>query len=399
MPDISKITLSDGTTYNIKDSVARRAPIETHTYTNVIGTANDSRYATFFYAKLRGTTYNNRWRVVLRVTATVPGTASNADMYNTVSEIELWGMQNTYGGYYVRNYIQNTSYRPFYYHSLFVASSTGYNNNCGDWLGVNMVSSASPANTSYKRQFVIDLLEYENCEIEFSDTLYTPDTIPERAAHTGWYSSTVTSWANFDAASQGTKMTGDADTTTISTLARGSGNFTVDSVVYRYQMVFHTDENTLTPLNNVSNGYGSTSKAMLTEVEFDPFMPIYYYDTTTTIQDGGSISAGSLKWHVRADMRYSFNCGTTLVSQKPFYLVVTPTTYGKCKLASSTPWAQELPSTADGKWYIYLGRTYSNYQIMLYEDHPIYEHNGTGIVRVLPIPAITNAEIDAIVGS
>ena len=400
MPDISKITLSDGTTYNIKDSVARREPLETHTYTDVIGTANDSRYATFFYAKLRGPTYNDRWRVVVHVKATVPGTASNAALYDTDTTLELWGYANTWGGFYSKNVITTTSYRPIYYHSVFFASATGYENNCGNWLGVNLQYSTNPTNTSYKRKIVVDLLECENCTVEFVDSLYTPDDIPNRSAHTNWYSSSNTSFTNLDCASQGIKMSGDANSTSIHALYRSRGSYIADSALYGYQMLFHTDENKLTPLNNVNNGYTSTTKAMLTELEFDPFMSIYYYATTTNVSADGAISAGALYWHYAGvDLRYTFNCGTTLIAHKPLYLVVTPTSDGKCKLASSTPWTQELPSTADGKWYIYLGRTYSTYQMTLYDEHPVYEHNGTSITRVLPIPAITNAEIDAIVGS
>jgi len=99
------------------------------------------------------------------------------------------------------------------------------------------------------------------------------------------------------------------------------------------------NENTLTPLNNVSNTTG-TSKAMLTDVEFDPFGWILYYNTTTTVSAGSNVGAGSLGWAWSGiDLRYTFNCGTTLTSHKPFYLVVTPTSNGKCKIASSSPWA------------------------------------------------------------
>lgn len=398
MADISKITTIDGVTYNIKDSVARREPIESRTYTDVIATSNESRYATFFYLKVRASSYNERWRILVRVHATVPGNASNALYYDTDSTMELWGYANTYDGYYNKNLITSTSYRPIYYHSVFFVSSTGYSNDCANWVGVNLYASTNSTNTSYKRKIVVDLLEYDNCVVEFTDTLYTPDTIPNYTAHTNWYSSTNTNFTNLNASSNGVLMTGDQNSTSIHALYRSSGNYIADSVLYRYQMLFSIDEDTLTPLNNVSNGYNSTAKAMLTDVEFDPFLPIHYYASTSTVNANAAIGAGSLYWHYAGcDMRYTFNCGTTLTAHKPLYLVVTPTSNGKCKIASTTPWAQTLPSTADGNWYIYLGRTYSTYQMTIYEDHPIYEYDG-GIVRVSPCKAITNAEIDAITG-
>ncbi len=397
MADISKITTIDGTTYNLKDSVARREPIESRTYTDVIGTANDNNGAGFFYMKLRASSYTDIWRVVVRFHITVPGNASNALYYDTESTMELWGYANTYDGYVCKNLIKSTSYRPVYYHSVFFVSQTGYSNNCGNWLGFNLIYSGNNTSASYKRKVVVDLLEYENCIVEFSDTLITPTNIPDRAAHTNWYSSSNTSYTNIDACNQGIKQTGDANTTTIHALYRGYGNIIADSALYRYQLLFHTDAETLTPLNNDSNVTGTT-KTMLTDVAFDPTMPIYYYSSSTTVNAGAAIAGSALHWHNGSvDARYTFNCGSTLTAHKRFYLVVTPQSDGTCKLASTTPWAQTLPTTADGKWYILLGRAISGYQICLEQDHPIYEYDG-GIVRVIPYKAITNAEIDAITG-
>lgn len=385
MADISKIKTIDGTTYNIKDPVARRDPIETKMYTQVIGTANDSQHAAFFYMKLRALDYNNKWHVVVRVHAYCPGSASMTYMFDTVSEFEVWGYGSTYCGYKVMNYITNRDYLPFYYHSLFLVSATGYDNNCGNWLGFNLASSKNPANTNYKRTFVVDLIEYDGCEVEMSDTLYTPDTIPNRADHTNWYSNTNTSFNNFNANAHGDMHTGDQNTTTVSALIRGAGGYAANSIVYRFQLLFDMGDGVLTPLNNVSNGYNNLAKTMLTNVEFDPFRPIYFYNTTTTVQPGASIGAGSLYWHYNdADPRYSLNCGNTLTANKPLYLVVTPTSNGKCKIANTTPWSQTLPTVADGNWYILLGQAHNSYKFCLFETHPIFEHNGTGIVHVLP---------------
>lgn len=176
----------------------------------------------------------------------------------------------------------------------------------------------------------------------------------------------------------------DSNTTAISNLINNSGPYVADSAVYRYQLLFQIDENTLTPLNNVSNST-STSKTMLTDVEFNAFGHIFYYTSTTTISASANIGAGSTAWAWSGiNLRYTFNCGTTLTANKPFYLVVTPTSNGKCKIASTTPWAHTLPSTNDGKWYILLGRTYSNYQMHLSPFHPVYKHNGTKIIELIP---------------
>ena len=182
--------------------------------------------------------------------------------------------------------------------------------------------------------------------------------------------------------------------TVFSVLTRGGSVYKAKSVVYRYEMLFQMDNTYVTPLNNVSNTTG-TSKAMLTNVEFDPFGEIYYYNTTTAISADANVPTGNACYtHGTIDARYTFNCGSTLTSNASLYLKVSPQANGKVKIADSTCWTQTLPSSNDGYWYIFLGRTYSTYQFSLYPTHPVYKHNGTSIVQVLnpewPIPTKTS---------
>lgn len=392
MADISKLVAPDGSEYNIKDSVARRAhnpvAINSRTFTNVIAASNDNEGGGFFYLRFRGTTYQDYWHVKVRVKAWCP---SNAN-YEITTTFDIFGYANTYSWFACLNKLKSTSYRPIYYNSLFLLSSTGYNNGCYNYIGFNLANATNPTSTSYKRSVTVELLQYENCEAELLDELVTPTNIPNRAAHTNWYSSTNTSYNNFNALSYGLKQSGDADTTTITTLSNGAGSYTIDSAVYRYQLLFEKDANTLTPLNN-NNNTTDTTKTMLTEVEFDPFGRIYYYGTTTTLAAGAIGGAGSYLWaNAGADLRYTFNITTTsFTAHQAVYLVVTPTSGGKCKIASALPVTQTLPNTADGNWYILLGRAYSGYQIGLWPEHPVYMHNGTSIQRVLPQTALANS--------
>lgn len=171
--------------------------------------------------------------------------------------------------------------------------------------------------------------------------------------------------------------------TTFSVLTHGNSMYKMHSILYRYQLMFQMDDEYVTPLNNVSNST-ATTKAMLTNVEFDPFGEIFYYNTTTAIDpDARPAATNSCFTHNAIDLRYTFNCGQTLVSQASFYLVVSPQQNGKVKIASSTPWSQTLPSSNDGYWYIFLGKTYSTYQLALYPNHPVYRHNGTKVVEVI----------------
>lgn len=198
----------------------------------------------------------------------------------------------------------------------------------------------------------------------------------------------------------GTEYTGwwaqrayDSNTTysAFANLYHQNGAFVADSVIYRYQLLFHLDADRVTPLNNVSNSTG-TSKAMLTDVTFDPFGEILYYITTTTISKDGVVGASNTCYaHGQVDLRYTFNCGSTLTQYKDVYIQVIMQSDGSCKIANSMPLVQDLPTTADGFHYIYLGRAGSAYQISLYPYHPVYYHDGTSLRKLENIDNATIA--------
>lgn len=81
------------------------------------------------------------------------------------------------------------------------------------------------------------------------------------------------------------------------------------------------------------------------------------------------------------DHRYSFNTannatyGTT--GYKPIYLVGTVTN-GLFYL-DSTWWTQTLPTSADGKVYIYIGDAYDYYRLTLSEEKPMYVYTNGAI--------------------
>lgn len=138
--------------------------------------------------------------------------------------------------------------------------------------------------------------------------------------------------------------------------------------LYRYMICFTKDEQTILPVNAVSNTV-STGKQLTTEA-FDPFGPIWYYNTTTTVNAGSN--AGSLYYYANTiDLRYSFNTAKTLTASKNVYIVCDPQSNGKVKLASN-PISQSLPTTEDGKVYILLGTAYDTYRVSLHPIHPIY---------------------------
>lgn len=156
----------------------------------------------------------------------------------------------------------------------------------------------------------------------------------------------------------------------------------------RYKICFTMFDGKILPSTSVSNSTGTT-KALTTD-SFDPYGAIYYYNTTTGVAAGESPSA-SYMWllYPTVDLRYGFNTGTTLVAKDNIYIKCSPQTNGSVKLAGNDCIVQTLPNTEDGHVYIYLGKAFDTYRIVLDINHPIYYYKG-GAVRLWSNVAATD---------
>jgi hypothetical protein len=159
-------------------------------------------------------------------------------------------------------------------------------------------------------------------------------------------------------------------------IRRNNGTYLAKNAVHRYMLLLSYSPTQVLPINTTSNSTG-TSKTLTTE-EFDPFGPIWYYSSTTDVAAGSAIAIASMWEQYAFDLRYSFNTGTTLTNNKDVFIVAVPQANGKAKLHSA-PITQTLPSTEDGRIYIYLGHAYSTSSIVLAKDHPIYCYRNGGI--------------------
>ena len=159
-----------------------------------------------------------------------------------------------------------------------------------------------------------------------------------------------------------------------------NGTFVTKTALYRYELLLSIDETTVVPINTTSNSPSSTTK-VLTQELFDPFRPIYYYSTTSTVSANAAIGASYL-WRGRSDVNlgYSFNTYGLLTSNKDVYMVARMMDSHMAQLATDVgPIVQELPTEDDGYIYILLGHAYSTTNITLYTHHPIYIYKGGGI--------------------
>lgn len=165
----------------------------------------------------------------------------------------------------------------------------------------------------------------------------------------------------------------------------GNGTYKPSTALYRYMICFsNQDGETVIPTNTTSNST-ATTKTLTTE-SFDIFKPIYYYNTTGTVNAGTAIGVSYL-WaaHSNLDLRYSFNTGSTLTANKDVYIVAqldTPTT---AKLATAVaPITQTLPNSDDGYIYIKLGHASNTTNIALTYDHPIYWYRDSKLQPYIP---------------
>ena len=153
------------------------------------------------------------------------------------------------------------------------------------------------------------------------------------------------------------------------------------AAIYRYMFCLTATDGTLIPTCNTSNSTATTKT--LSTTAFNPHAPIYYYGSTTTVASGSAPAAGSLyTQYGTANMRYGFNCSTTgLTAKNPVYIRCAPQTDGTAKLDGNNCLVQALPTTDDGKIYIYLGYAYSGYQVDMSIHRPIYYYKN-GAIRV-----------------
>ena len=174
----------------------------------------------------------------------------------------------------------------------------------------------------------------------------------------------------------------DANTNTIGyQLRTNSSTRPVSSATYRYRLMFSSlDNSKWVPATNSTSSNATSARTVNQEV-INPWGRIVYYSTTTTRTAGQTMSATAQWDRYIFNLGYSFNDGSELdlTFPGPVYIKCTPQGTGGAIIDSTTPYVQTLPSTADGKIYIYLGQAYSESEVELIDYHPVLYHDGTKI--------------------
>lgn len=148
---------------------------------------------------------------------------------------------------------------------------------------------------------------------------------------------------------------------------------------YRYRLLFTSADNTKFVPANTSTSTNATASRTTNTTPINPFGPIVYYGSTTVINANANPGATVLWQQYVLTLGYSFNntgAALVLTYPGPVYLRCTPQSNGSAVMDYYT---QSLPTTADGKIYILLGFAYSETNIELVINHPVYCYKNGGI--------------------
>jgi hypothetical protein len=194
----------------------------------------------------------------------------------------------------------------------------------------------------------------------------------------------------------------DANTNTIGyQLRTNSTVMTVTDTARYYKLYFTSADGKHWVPASVNSTNNATTARPVNQRPINPFGRIVYTSASTSYTAGSNLAATTIWSQYAFVLGYSFNrTGAELVltTKTPVYIKCAPQTDGSAIMDADTPYVQALPSTADGKIYIYLGIAYDATHVELYDEHPVYWHDGTGI-RLWSGSASATIDVDSALSS
>lgn len=168
----------------------------------------------------------------------------------------------------------------------------------------------------------------------------------------------------------------DSNTNTIGyQLRTNSTTMPTTDKFYRYRLLFTSADRTHFVPANTSSSTNATAARTVNQRPIDPIGAIYYYGHTTAINSGANPTASYFWTQYNINLGYSFNrTGATLAmtNHVPVYIKCAPQSDGSAIIDADNPYVQVLPSTADGKIYIFLGVASGAETVELVPDHPVF---------------------------
>lgn len=155
---------------------------------------------------------------------------------------------------------------------------------------------------------------------------------------------------------------------------------TTDRTRY-YRLLFTSADNTHWVPANTQYDNSATSNKTINQRKINPFGRIVYLGNSTSYLADAAVSATAIWDQYAFNLGYSFSKGSalTMTYPKPVYVKCAPQSDGSAIIDSTTPYVQDLPSTDDGKIYIYLGVAYNATNVEMVIDHPVYYYKDGAI--------------------
>lgn len=374
-------------------------PLQSKTFTNVIGTENNWANATFFFGSVKPTSFTDIWTIKYKVTAIAAGDTRA----KTITILELNGFSNTYGSYASWNTVYHTSYRPIFYHVYYRLKEAGFNNGYGHALGLRLYSSWNATTAANARTITIDILEMQNCTFTFFDSMTKYASIP------GTGSTNYDGYSEFNCADNGLIETGDWDTTgrdySHSGYLKNGSQFRLPP----YTLFGFDRANNVQGISLYESEYSSSTVNINTARVYntagiDWTKGLYYSNSGSNFAKSADLNISPAYFFYAFDFRYTDNCVAAsnantlgLVMRQPVYLRGVVKNDGLFYLAplnvtySNTTykrvWTQDLPTSVetDGTyqyvyWFVgipYYNNSYPNsgYQVNLHSENKLYWYN------------------------
>lgn len=167
----------------------------------------------------------------------------------------------------------------------------------------------------------------------------------------------------------------DSNTNTIGyQLRTNSGNLPMSDATARYRIYFTSADGTKWVPANTSTSTDSTTARTINTRPIDPWGSIVYNSTNGGTASGSRPPVATL-WQ-QYTLTIGYSVVKSLTAWKPVYMQCTPQTDGSAVMNDIT---QTLPSSKDGKIYIFLGIAYNATNMELRVEHPVFYHDGTGL--------------------
>jgi len=175
----------------------------------------------------------------------------------------------------------------------------------------------------------------------------------------------------------------DSNSNTVGYQLRTNSTVMNVSDTARYYKLYFTSANgNLWVPASVNSTNDATTARAVNQRPINPFGRIVYTSASTNYATGANLAAATIWDQYNLSLGYSFNVngGTlALTAEKPVYVKCAPQADGSAIIDSTTPTVQDLPTSNDGKIYIFLGTATSATAVELFQNHPVYYHDGNGI--------------------